>query len=132
MIAHETDMKIPIFNSIQSELNKISYESKNIDVKKLNQLNFKKVNKKKFPLTNILKILPNKNSLFETVLVSANDELVNLFLNKKIKFISISKILLNLVKDKNFNKYKRIKARNVNDIKQLNKYVRLKIKSKSI
>ena len=132
VIAHETDMKIPIFNSIQSELNKISYESKNIDVKKLNQLNFKKVNKKKFPLTNILKILPKKNSLFETVLVSANDELVNLFLNKKIKFTSISKMLLSLVKDKNFNKYKRIKARNVNDIKQLNKYVRLKIKSKSI
>ena len=46
VIAHETDMKIPIFNSIQSELNQISYESKNIDVKKLNQLNFKKVNKK--------------------------------------------------------------------------------------
>jgi len=132
VIAHDTDMKIPIFNSIHSELNKITYESKKIDVNKLNQLNLKKVDKKKFPLINILKILPKKNSLFETVLVSANDELVKLFLNKKIKFTNISKMLLKLIKDKNFNKYKRIKARNVNDIKQLNKYVRLKIKSKSI
>ena len=80
----------------------------------------------------ILKILPKKNSLFETVLVSANDELVNLFLNKKIKFTSIAKTLLNIIKDKNFNKYKRIQAININDIKQLNEYVRLKIKSKSI
>ncbi len=132
IIAHDTDMKIPIFNSIQSEINKISYKSKNIDVKKLNYLNLKKVNKKKFPLMSILKILPKKNSLFETVLVSANDELVNLFLNKKIKFTSIAKTLLNIIKDKNFNKYKRIQAININDIKQLNEYVRLKIKSKSI
>ena len=132
VIAHDTDMKIPIFNSIQSELDKISYKSKNIDVKKLNQLNFKRVNKKKFPLTKILNILPKKNSLFETVLVSANDELVNLFLNKKIKFTSISKMLLSVINDKNFNKYKRIQPRNINDIKHLNEYVRLKIKSKSI
>ena len=132
VIAHDTDMKIPIFNSIQCELDKISYKSKSIDVKKLNQLNFKKVNKKKFPLTKILNILPKKNSLFETVLVSANDELVNLFLNKKIKFTSISKILLSVINDKNFNKYKRIQPRNINDIKHLNEYVRLKIKSKSI
>ena len=132
VIAHDTDMKIPIFNSIQSELDKISYKSKSIDVKKLNQLNFKKVNKKKFPLTKILNILPKKNSLFETVLVSANDELVNLFLNKKIKFTSISKMLLSVINDKNFNKYKRIQPRNINDIKHLNEYVRLKIKSKSI
>jgi len=132
VIAHDTDMKIPIFNSIHSELNKITYESKKIDVNKLNQLNLKKVDKKKFPLINILKILPKKNSLFETVLVSANDELVKLFLNKKIKFTNISKMLLKLIKDKNFNKYKRIQPRNINDIKKLNKYVRLKIKSKSI
>ena len=76
--------------------------------------------------------MPQNNSLFETVLVSANDELVNLFLNKKIKFTSISKMLLSVINDKNFNKYKRIQPRNINDIKHLNEYVRLKIKSKSI
>ncbi len=132
LIAHDTDMKIPIFNSIQAELNEISYKSKSIDIIKLNELNFKKINKKKFPLTKILKILPKKNSLFETILVSANDELVNLFLNKKIKFIDISKLLLKLIKNKNFIKYKRIKPKNVKEIIELNKYVRLKINSKSI
>ena len=132
LIAHDTDMKIPIFNSIQAELNEISYKSKSIDIIKLNELNFKKINKKKFPLTELLKILPKNNSLFETIVVSANDELVNLFLNKKIKFTDISKKLIQFVKNKNFNKYKRIKPKNIKEIVQLNKYVRLKINSKSI
>ncbi len=132
LIAHDTNMIIPIFNTIQSELNKNSFKTNNIKINKLNSLNFKKVNKKKFPLTEILKFLPKKNSLFETILVSINDELVNLFLNKKIKFIDISKILLKLIKNKNFMKYKRIKPKNVKEIIELNKYVRFKIKSKSI
>ncbi len=132
LIAHDTDMKIPIFNSIQQELNNVSIKSEDIDINKLNFLNFKRINKKKFPLTELLKILPKNNSLFETILVSANDELVNLFLNKKIKFTDISKKLIKFVKNKNFNKYKRIKPKNITEIVQLNKYVRLKINSKSI
>ena len=80
----------------------------------------------------ILKTLPGKNSLFETILVSANDELVNLFLKKKIKFTDISKTLLKIVKNKNFNKYKRIKPKSIREIFKLNKYVRLKITPKSI
>ena len=39
----------------------------------------------------LLKKLPNKSSLFETIIVSANDTLVNLFLSKKIKFTDIHK-----------------------------------------
>ena len=132
LIAHDTNMKIPIFNSIQSELNRVNIKSNDIDIKKLNLLDFKKVNKKKFPLTKLLKILPKNNSLFETILVSANDELVNLFLNKKIKFTDISKKLIKFVKNKNFNKYKRIKPKNIRQIVKLNQYVRLKINSKSI
>ena len=80
----------------------------------------------------ILKTLPEKNSLFETILVSANDELVNLFLKKKIKFTDISKTLLKIVKNKNFDKYKRIKPKSIREIVKLNKYVRLKITPKSI
>jgi len=132
LIAHDTSMKIPIFNTIKSELNKTSLKTKDIDIKKLNMLNLKKINEKKFPIVSILKLLPKRNSLFETILVAANDELVNLFLNKKIQFTDISKILLKFIKNKNFNKYKRIQPKNIKEILQLNKYVRLKIGSKSI
>ena len=65
ILIHDTQMEIPIFNSIQSELNRTFIKSNDIDIKKLNLLDFKKVNKKRFPLIQILKTLPKKNSLFE-------------------------------------------------------------------
>ena len=38
-------------------------------------------------LIKLLKLLPAKQSLFETVIVSVNDTLVELFLNDKIRFV---------------------------------------------
>ena len=76
--------------------------------------------------------MPKKNSLFETILVSANDALVDNFLNKKIKFKDISKILLKFMNNRDFNKYKYITPKNVKEIIKLNDYVRFKIQSKVI
>ena len=128
ILIHDTDMKIPIFNSIYiNELHKI--KTKKLDIDQLNNLNLKDVNLKKFPSIDLLRLIPKKNSLFETVLVSANDELVKLFLNKKIKFNDIVKNLSKILKLKEFDKYKRIYPLNFNEIKNLNRQVRLKINS---
>ena len=132
LIAHDTDMKIPIFNSINTDNNMTLKKLNKINIKALNNLELDSVNLKKFPIVKILKMMPNKNSLFETVIVSANDALVDIFLQKKIKFTEISKKLFLFIKKKEFNNYKRKKARNVDDILKLNNYVRLKINSKSI
>ena len=67
--------------------------------------------------------------MYETVLVSANDELVRLFLEGKIKFTDI---FTQLSKFNIFNKYKKIKPKNINEIIKLNKYVRLKIAAISV
>ena len=83
-------------------------------------------------MINILNYLPNKISLFETVIVSANDELVNLYLKNKIKYTDISRILIKTLKNHEFRKYKLIKPKNINQIEKLNNYVRLKIKSLSV
>ena len=80
----------------------------------------------------LLKKLPNKSSLFETIIVSANDTLVNLFLSKKIKFTDIQKKLFKIINYKEFSKYKKISPKNVKDILYLNDYVRLKINEKSV
>ena len=104
LVAHETDMKVPIFNSLYSDDNYL--KSKKIDIDILNNLNLNKVDKNKYPLIKILKLIPKKESLFETVLVSANDELVNLFLQKKISFDDISLRLNKIIKNKNFLKYR--------------------------
>ena len=131
LIAHDTTMEIPIFNTIYEKDQKL-YASKNVDLNKLNNLDLRIVDKKKFPLVNILKYLPSHDSLFETILVSANDILVNLFLEKKIIFTDISRIFLKTVLSKEFIKYKYIRPKNLNEIVKLKEYVRLKINSMSI
>ena len=44
--------------------------SQNLNFKFLNNLDFRKPSSKKFPLIKILKLVPDKSSLFETILVS--------------------------------------------------------------
>ena len=127
ILAHETNMIIPIFNTIYGEKKEI-LNNKNLNIKILNNLELNEVNIKKFPLIKILNLIPEKNSLFETVLVSANDELVDLFLKKKITYNDIQKNLLAFVKTKEFLNYRNKKPNNIDQIEQLNYQVRLKIR----
>ena len=129
LIAHETTMKIPIFNTLYSCHDK-KIQSKPINIKYLNNLNFMSVNSQRYPMIKLLNLLPSKNSLFETVIVSANDTLVDLFLKRKIKFINIHKELFKFIKLKEFTKYKKISPKNIQDIIKLNYYVRLKLLKK--
>ncbi len=132
LLIHDTSMKIPIFNSIYYDDEFKHIKSKKIDIKKLNNLNFSKPNLKKFPSLKILNQLPNKNSLFETILITANDESVNLFLKKKIKFNDINKNILKIISTKKFQKYKKITPKNPNNIINLNKFVSFKMNSLSV
>ena len=127
ILAHDTSMKIPIFNSIYLNTDK-SIRSKKIDIKKLNNLNLKKIDVKKFPLLKILDLIPEKNTLFETIVVSANDELVNLFLKKKINYSQFQQKLLSTINLKEFQAYKNKKPIDIREINRLNNYVRLKIR----
>ena len=126
IVAHDTTMKIPIFNTIFFDRNK-KLKSKKINLKILNDLKFKKVNLKRYPMVKLFKYLPEKQSLFETIIVSANDKLVELFLEKKIKFTDIQKKLFYIIKLKEFSKYKKIYPIKAKDILELNNYVRLKV-----
>jgi len=100
-----------------------------LDINKLNNLDFSLPDYNKFPSLKILKLLPNKISLFETVLITANDEVVKLFLNKKIKFTKIVPLINTIIKSKTFNKYKKITPKKLDNITKLSDFVRLKIKS---
>ena len=124
-------MTIPIFNSIfDYPMNNIKTQKLNLSV--LNNLNFKEINKKRFPVVKILKQFNNNNTLFETVLVSANDELVDLFIKKKINYKDITKNLLKIINLKKFKRLKLKMPKNVNQIYKLNHYVRLKTRLLSI
>ena len=118
IVVHDTSMEIPIFNSLYSS--KKTIYSNDLDFKILNNLDFREVNLKRFPLVEIIKTLPDKSSLFETILVSINDKFVELFLNNKIKFTDISKKMNKMLKLYSLKKYKKIKPRNIDEIIKMN------------
>ena len=79
-----------------------------------------------FNYIKILNKINNNNTLFETVLISANDELVDLYIKKKIKFIEINKYLLKILKYKKYSNLIRRKPKKISDIINLSEEVRLK------
>ncbi len=133
IIAHDTNMKIPISNSIYIGEDKKNFlKTKKIDLNLLNSLNLQKASLSNFPVIKILKKIPKKESLFDTVLVSVNDELVNLFLKNKINFSDISSKIWLLINKSFFSKFKHQKLKNLAQIEKLNEFVRLKTRTLSV
>ena len=60
-------------------------------------------------------------------MVSTNDKLVDLFLNKKIKFTDIQKFLFKIINYDEFKKLKSKKPKNVKEINKLNEIVNSKM-----
>ena len=115
-----------MFNSIYFNTDK-KLKSKNLNIRALNNFNLENIDSIRYPVIKILNNMCEEDSLFETVIVSANDKLVNLFLENKIKFTDISLIFLKVTKLREFKKFKLIKPRNIDEITQLSNFVSLKI-----
>ena len=90
------------------------------------------MNLSKFPLINLLKKMPPKNSLYETILITINDFFVYKFLQNKISFNKMMKLILKLSNSKDFVKYKKILPKKIEDIYKLRDYVSLKLTRISI
>ena len=131
ILIHDTNMTIPIFNSLYNK-NEKQIKSSRLNFSIINKMNFENIDQKRFPVVKILDKLPNNNSLFETVIVAANDNLVEMFLNNKIQFLDISKTMLKVLKNKEFSQFKKIIPKNVSQIIKLSNYVSLKINSMHI
>ncbi len=128
ILAHDTDMKIPIFNSIyQKKIKK--FNTKKIDINLLNNLTLKKVNLSRYPSIKILNKINNNNTLFETALISANDELVDLYIKNKINFSDINKKLTKILKYKKYSNLIKKKPKKISDIINLSQEVRLKTRN---
>ena len=125
MLIHDTDMSVPIFNSIYNNVNDYC-SSKKLNFKTINNLDLSYVNKSKFPSINLLKKIPNNNSLLETVLVSSNDVLVECFLKKMIKFTDINDNLKKILNLSEFSQLRTVYPKNLKQIMNIDKKVRLK------
>ena len=81
--------------------------SKNSHKKKdemLNQFNFKKVDKKIFPIIMIKNRL-NEYPSTPIIINASNEILVQKFLKKKIPFLAIYKTIIKVMNDRNYKKY---------------------------
>jgi len=118
-ILHDTDMRIPIENTLKNSFNKTS-KKKNLNLKKLNNLKLNKVNISRYPIIKLLKNIPNHHSLFDTVIVCSNEIIVDAFINKLIKFNEISKLMLKIASNKEFDQLKNSEPSSITDILKIN------------
>ena len=127
LIYHDTSMIIPLVNAIfDGDLNiddfykfKIKTNKKNY----LDNLTFKKVDKKIFPSINLKKRL-NEYPSTSIIINACNEILVDQFLQKNIPFLSISKIIKNILNDKNYKKYAIRKPLNIKQILEINDWAK--------
>ena len=126
MILYDTDMKIPISNTLYGSKT-IHFNNKKINTNYLNKISFSKVDIKKFPSIKLIKKCLNLG-LSATIIVNASNEiLVNLFLEGKIAFLDIVDSINKVFNDKEFKKYANKKPKTVNEIKLIDYWARTKI-----
>ena len=125
MILYNTDMKIPISNTLYGK-NNHAMNVRKIDIKALNQLTFQKVDIKKFPSIKLINKTLKLGFLAPTMLNASNEVLVNMFLEKKIGFLDIVKKINKIFRDKEFKKYAKRKTTSIKDIKMADNWARLK------
>ena len=125
MILYNTDMKIPISNTLYGQKNHI-LNVKKIDAKILSKLSFQNVNIKLFPSIKLISRCLNLGLLAPTIVNASNEVLVNLFLNNKIAFLDIVRTINKIFKDKDFKKYAKKKPKSIKDIQITDNWARLK------
>ena len=129
-IYHDTSMIIPLANAIfDGKLNIKEFYKTEKKKNKLENLVFDKVDKRIFPVIN-LKNRANEYPSTSIIINAANEILVELFLDKKIPFLSISKTILKILNDRNYKKYAIRKPKNIHEITQIDKWTRENIKKK--
>ena len=124
---HETSMIIPLANAIFDGKIDIKNFYQNKDDKFENKVTknliFCKVNNKIFPLIKL------KNRILEfpstpIIINAANEILVDHFLNKKLQFLRINKIIMSVLNDRNYKKYAIRRPKNINHIIEIDKWAR--------
>ena len=125
-IYHETSMIIPLANALfdgHLNIDKL-YKNNKIKFKKnLENLTFSSVNNKTFPL---VKLKDRIDEYVSTPIVinASNEILVDHFLQKKIPFLAINKIIMGILRDRNYKKYAIRKPKNINQIYEIDLWAR--------
>ena len=121
-IYHETSMIVPIANAIYGK----KFEIKGIlktNFDKIDNLFFDSVKPKIFPVIK-LKSRVNEYPASSIIINASNEILVDQFLHKKLPFLYISKIILDVLGHRNYKKYAIQKPKNIKHIKKIDSWAR--------
>ena len=119
---HETSMIIPLANAIfegNLEIENFYRKKKN----KFENLIFQKVDKNLFPAIK-LKSRVNEHPSTPIIINAANEVSVDQFINKKLPFLKINKIIMGVLNDKNYKKYAIRNPRSINQIIKIDQWAR--------
>ena len=122
-IYHDTSMIIPLANAIFEESLNIDLFYKKKIKSSIESLKFKKVDKKIFPIIKIKKRL-NEYPSTPIIINASNEILVDRFLNKKLPFLSIHKIIMAILSDRNYKKYAIRNPKNISQIYIIDKWAK--------
>ena len=122
-IYHDTSMIIPLANAIFEESLNIDLFYKKKKKSSIESLKFKKVDKKIFPIIKIKKRL-NEYPSTPIIINASNEILVDRFLNKKLPFLSIHKIIMAILNDRNYKKYAIRNPKNISQINIIDKWAK--------
>ena len=123
MLLHNTDMRIPIINTIFEKKAKVE-NIKNINSSFLSQLKFYEVDNKRYPSINLIKKCVKAGKSTPIILNASNEILVSLFLKKEINFTDITDILTKIFRHKDFKKYAKKKINDLKDIYKIDRWAR--------
>jgi 1-deoxy-D-xylulose-5-phosphate reductoisomerase len=114
----EPDMRIPISYALMYP-ERMNLSVKRLDLTKLNNISFYKPDYKKFPLLKLVLYYSKISPSYIVAINAANEVLVDFFINKKIDFVQIEKVIKKVVKY-----HKPQKIVDVEDIFEIDKDVR--------
>jgi len=112
------DMRLPIQYALYQG-DRISSEWPKLDISKVGQLSFQKVDTDKFPCLELAYVAGKTGGTMPAVLNAANEVAVDMFLKGKIRLTDIPKLV-----EKTMNKHKAIKNPSLKDILEADSWAR--------
>ena len=112
----QASMQLPIAFALNQEMNQNIVP--NVDMLKIGSLEFKEIELQRYPVWK-LKDRVLKNPQMGVVINSANEAIIDLFIQSKVKFTDISTAILDA-----YDKFVDIKVDNIDDIFKIDKEVR--------
>lgn len=118
----EPNMMVPIQYALTYPNRWENKDFKKIDVSKLSQISFNKMDMNRYPCLELAYFVGRVGGIMPTVYNASNEAAVILFLNKKIKFLDIEKIIFKAV-----SKASNMKNPTINDIINMDRRVKKEI-----